>query len=298
MSQHERFRELAGIFPKEKRVIISDRGPMDVKPYMHPEEFGIIRRQHKFRMHDLRDVFDSIIHLVTAAKGAEKFYTTKNNKARRESIGEARIADSKTMNAWTGHSHLKIIDNPEGYGFEHKMKRTMQAICRTMGIPVPLEIERKFLLAEMPNFNTILFKYAQRIFIEQMYLNQRCDKEESRIRKRAQKRSVTYYQTRKLKLAPGIRRETERIIKPEEYSILSQLRNPSARIIRKYRYCFIYKFQYFELDVIFQPVPLCLLEIELTEENDHVELPPFLKIAKEVTEDSRYENFSIAYGDH
>src|SRR3989344_1493240 len=297
ISQHKRFREIAGLFPKEKRVIISDRGPMDIKPYMHHSgDFKTIMRQHKFRIHDLRDVFDSVIHLVTAAKGAEKFYTIENNRARRESINEARIADSKTMNAWIGHSHLKIINNPDGHGFDCKMKRVFQVMCQVIGIPVPLEIERKFLLAKIPDFNAGPFKYAKKIFIEQMYLSQRGDKEESRIRKRAQKRSVTYYQTHKLKLAPGVRQETEKIIKPEEYSVLSHLRNPATQIIRKYRYCFIYKFQYFELDVIFQPIPLCLLEIELTEENDHIELPPFLKISKEVTGDSRYENFSIANG--
>ena len=296
ISQHERFREIAGLFPKEKRVIISDRGPMDIKPYMRPEDFKTIMRQHKFRIHDLRDVFDSVIHLVTAAKGAEKFYTIENNSARRESINEARIADSKTMNAWIGHSHLKIINNPDGHGFDYKMKRVFQTMCQVIGIPVPLEIERKFLLAKIPDFNAGPFKYAKRIFIEQMYLSQRGDKEESRIRKRAQKRSITYYQTHKFRLAPGVRQETEKIIKPEEYSVLSHLRNPAAQIIRKYRYCFIYKFQYFELDLIFQPIPLCLLEIELTEENDHVELPPFLKISKEVTGDPRYENVSIANG--
>lgn len=39
---------------------------------------------------------------------------------------------------------------------------------------------------------------------------------------------------------------------------------------------------------------LCLLEIELLDENDRVELPPFLNVVKEVTVDPEYSNSAIA----
>lgn len=72
---------------------------------------------------------------------------------------------------------------------------------------------------------------------------------------------------------------------------------PGSKIIRKYRYCFVYKDQYFEMDAIIEPVQrfsLCLLEIELTEENDKVEIPSFLDVKKEVTDDDRYSNYALA----
>jgi len=34
--------------------------------------------------------YDAVLHLTTAAKGAESFYTKSNNAARRETIEEAR----------------------------------------------------------------------------------------------------------------------------------------------------------------------------------------------------------------
>ena len=38
---------------------------------------------------DLRDNYDAVFHLVTAAKGAEEFYTLSNNTARTETVEEA-----------------------------------------------------------------------------------------------------------------------------------------------------------------------------------------------------------------
>ena len=45
--------------------------------------------------------------------------------------------------AWTGHSHLRIIDN--SLGFEEKMKHLIAEIANFLGEP-DYEIERKFLI--------------------------------------------------------------------------------------------------------------------------------------------------------
>ena len=43
----------------------------------------------------LRDKrYDVVVHMVTAAHGAETFYTTENNVARYEDIPTARIVDN------------------------------------------------------------------------------------------------------------------------------------------------------------------------------------------------------------
>lgn len=39
--------------------------------------------------------YDAIIHLVTAAIGAEKYYTTENNAVRSENLQQARDLDFK-----------------------------------------------------------------------------------------------------------------------------------------------------------------------------------------------------------
>jgi len=49
--------------------------------------------------------------MVTAADGAENFYTTANNEARYESVKEAVELDKRLINAWVGHPHFTIIKN-------------------------------------------------------------------------------------------------------------------------------------------------------------------------------------------
>lgn len=46
--------------------------------------------------------YDCVLHLVTAAKGAEAFYSLENNKTRSEGLEFARQLDTITMNAWLG----------------------------------------------------------------------------------------------------------------------------------------------------------------------------------------------------
>lgn len=285
------FRALAGIFPDEKSVIIYDRGPMDMSAYMDDGYFEALLDEEKMTLHDARDSFDGVIHLVTAAIGAEEFYTDENNKARRENLEEAKLADKKTMNAWIGHPHLRVIDNSTG--FEMKIKRTMNAISRVLGIPAPLEIERKFLLKRKPDLSHAGFRDMQKIFIEQMYLVSPDDRE-IRIRKREQGGSATYYRTEKIKMSPGVRHETEIVIMATEYLNLIKERDPNTRVIRKERYCFVFENQYFELDFFLDPPGLCVMEIELTEENDKISIPPFVEVEKDVTDDSAYSNHGIS----
>lgn len=290
MALRQQWHYFAALFPNDKRVIVSDRGASDVKAYVGEEYFMALLEETGFSLFDVRDSYDVVAHLVTAAIGAEKFYTLANNKARTEDLQAARDLDEKTKAAWVGSPHLRSIDNSTD--FEGKIKRVLQAAARGLGIPVPLEIERKFLLSELPDFKSFGVP-VQEILIEQYYLMPRGD-EELRIRRRSQWHYHTYYETRKKKIAPGVRHEMEKIIKATDYLRLLELKDPSAKRILKIRHCFLYKNQYFELDSFIEPRPMTLLEIELTEEHEKLELPPFLKIIKEVTGDDRYSNATIA----
>ena len=130
--------------PNEKVILVCDRGIMDCKCYMSDDEYAKYLQLNNLNEIELRDNYDAVFHLLTAAKGAEEFYTTANNQARFETLEQARINDDKTINAWTGHPHFRIIDNSTN--FEGKMKRLVKEICACLGEPIPMEIERKFLI--------------------------------------------------------------------------------------------------------------------------------------------------------
>lgn len=52
-----------------------------------------------------------VLHLVTAANGAEKFYTTANNSARSETAEQAVALDNKVAGCWKDHPNHQIIAN-------------------------------------------------------------------------------------------------------------------------------------------------------------------------------------------
>ncbi|MDO4563496.1 MAG: AAA family ATPase [Clostridia bacterium] len=143
------------LFNADKVLIVCDRGAIDNRAYMTDAEFGRLLNELSLNETQLRDNYDAVFHLVTAAKGAEKFYTLANNQARTETIEEAAAMDDKLIAAWTGHPHLRIIDNSSD--FEDKIKRLLQEISAFLGEPEPYEIERKFLI-EYPDVKRLEYK--------------------------------------------------------------------------------------------------------------------------------------------
>ena len=228
---------------------------------------------------------------MSAAWGAEGFYTTGNNPARTETLDQARDLDEKVRNAWVGHPHLRIIDNSTD--FTGKIRRVLTAICRIVEVPAPREIERKFLLRRCPTAEEMPVHFKE-FLIEQTYLPT-LDGSEARVRRRSMEGSSIYTHTIKHPLLAGQRIEVEHQISSREYIALLEKADPARRTVRKHRRCFLWENQYFELDSFLDPNPgLAILEVELEAPDQAVILPPFVDIEREVTGDRAYSNYSIA----
>jgi predicted ATPase len=136
-------------------LIVCDRGTMDIRAYMRREMWDALLDSMGKTVVELRDArYSAVIHMSTAAKGAESFYTLGNNAARSETPEQAREIDDRLMTVWTGHPHLRVVSND--CGFEEKMNRVLKEIAHVLGVPQPIEIERKYLvdkIAEIPNGN-------------------------------------------------------------------------------------------------------------------------------------------------
>lgn len=106
--------------------------------------------------------YDAVVHLVTAADGAEQFYTTSNNAARTETPQQVRLCclceqippahttvqarslDQKVRQSWVGHHNMTIVDNSTS--FKMKVNRVANAVCRAVGAPGPAARVRRFVL--------------------------------------------------------------------------------------------------------------------------------------------------------
>ena len=285
------FRAAAESMPKKKVLIVCDRGMLDNKAYMSPLEFTGVLNETGASEVELRDSYDAVFHLVTAAKGAKKFYTTANNSARRETPEEAAALDDRLIAAWTGHPHLRVIDNSTG--FEEKMKRLIAEINAFLGEPEPFEIERKFMI-EYPDIRWLeSLTNCKPIEIIQTYLKSD-NGDEVRVRQRGADGSYIYFQTTK-HTVNGIRRiETERRLSASEYLRLLMEADTTKRQIRKTRYCLTYENHYFEIDIYPFWSDRAILEIELKDEKEAFSFPKGIKVLKEVTDDINYKNASLA----
>ena len=70
--------------------------------------------------------------------------------------------------------------------------------------------------------------------------------------------------------------------------------DPSRQTIAKTRWVLPWRGQLFEIDIFPFWDDRALMEIELTEENQAVELPPQIRVLREVTGDRRYTNSSLS----
>ncbi len=285
------FEQAAGAMDAQKVLIVCDRGALDNRAYMDGLEFAQVLEYLGTNEVELRDHYDAVFHLVTAAKGAEEFYTTANNSARTETMDEAAELDDKLISAWTGHPHLRVIDNSSD--FEGKMKRLIAEISSFLGEPEPFEIERKFLI-EYPDLKWLeSIPYCQRIEIIQTYLKSGQD-EEIRVRQRGFDGHYIYFQTTKRRVSGAKRVEIERRLSEREYLRLLMNADTDRRQIRKDRYCLTYENQYFEIDVYPFWTDKAIAEIELSDEHAEIRFPKQIRVIKEVTEDESYKNASLA----
>ncbi|KAI9102051.1 AAA domain protein [Phlyctochytrium arcticum] len=303
----------------QKTVVICDRGAMDPAAYMPRPGWLQILKELDLDEVALRDHrYDCVIHLVTAAKGAEPFYTLDNNTTRSEGLEFAREVDDKVMNAWLGHASLQVIDNASVSNFAQKCDRTVQAVLTRLGLVTDSERygrhvrKHKFVVHGFELDKPFPVSYRD-FNVEHVYLvNTSGDGKQIRIRRREEvggSREVHLSLTARHPKVDSQRVETRRNLTGREYDALRAQADPSRAIITKRRRCFLLNDRYFQLDVYLHPSSgLTLLETYLdfdfvwdqdeskksTTSNDVTgRLPPWLKL-EEVTDNKAYSMYTIA----
>lgn len=278
------FLELARNAPKPV-LIIADRGTMDISAYMEPTVWQALLDELGLSDVKLRDArYDAVIHMVSAAIGAEEFYTTENNNARTEGIELAREIDNKILKAWTGHPQLHIVEN--NVDFDIKVRSVVQSIQRLIGDESVMAEERRKLIVRVVGE----IPYGVETEIYQTYINDE-DGTSIRLRRRGTRGNYVYFLSQKYVITDeGKSIIKERQISPDEY--LSMLNLTTAEqttsqhhIIRK---SFTWAEQYFELDEFLEPNRTeRILEVRI-KAGGEVKMPPFIEVIEDVTDNPEY----------
>ena len=300
-------------------VLLCDRGLMDGSAYMKEEDWNKLMRKREVNcVSELREGrYNAVFHLVTAAEGAEEYYTLENNAVRTEPPELAKSLDHMTRNAWVGHPSLKIFDNSTD--FETKLQRVVEETARLVGLPTHLpRVTTKFLLKKEPDLSAFPKEVAYQIFnVEKVYLYEENEnenisqenvlKEYSFIRKRTSldrsgnESGSVYGWTVVQKTRDGQTIEKKRIITKREYTSLFNNRDKSRYIVRQKRISFLWKLQSFNVHVFTEPSDdICILHAQVQsspDNNDKVDMPIFLDVDRLITgsvEDEAYGAYQIS----
>ncbi|KAF6204150.1 hypothetical protein GE061_002490 [Apolygus lucorum] len=297
------FFELAETCPRDC-LIICDRGAMDASAFISKEKWEKLMAANNWNNVELRDNrYNQIVHMVTAANGAEDFYSIEDHACRSEGVELARDLDYNAAAAWVGHPYFDVIDNSTE--FEKKIRRMIASICQKMGIDTGDRLltnarKRKFLV-KGPIPSDSEFPAFQDFDVVHNYLTNVNPSMQARLRKRGQKGHWSYTHTlRKPKMHGQVVEVKTQLTHRDYINLLSQ-KDDSHFTIYKLRRCFLDNNQYFQLDVYKDPChPRCnglmLLETYSALEDGRLEacLPKFLNIDSEVTDDPSFSMYNLS----
>lgn len=110
MEKEKVYEKMADRIKSHKILLVCDRGVLDSKAYMPNQEFQKAINGLGYNEAELRNNYDAVFHMTTAAKGVEAAYSLCNNNARTETEKKAILIDDKLIAAWKEHPYHRVID--------------------------------------------------------------------------------------------------------------------------------------------------------------------------------------------
>lgn len=277
-------------------LIICDRGVMDASAYLPAEEWEEMCRKHNWLVVKFLDGrYDQVVHLVSAANGAEEFYTVDEHKTRSEGIAKARELDGLCAAAWIGHSNLDLIDNSTD--FEQKMHRLIECVCTRVGIGIGFENSDRIwkFLVDLTDPNG-LPRTAEFYVVTYYLLSVGANK--SRIQKRTHNGKSIYVLT---VFRPGKVEVRSQLTRKAFLTMLSQT-DPAHCRIPKREICFLYMNHRFQLDIYestgastrYRNVTILNIFASMGESEVLKIVPPCIHVLEAVTDNPKYTMFEMS----
>lgn len=266
-----------------KIVLLCDRGVMDGSAYLGPELWAQMLYDYDLNESTLRDRrYDQVVHLSTAADGAEGFYSAGGNAARSESLEEARELDGKLVQAWMQHPHYTLIHNRPFRDFAEKLEGLLLSVCKFLGEPLAPTFHSKFIVANPRGelaglleaegeLRPTTFQIEDHIFFAEGGL------ELKYYRKRKQEESTLFTLCRKV-FAEGQLIENKRLISSKEFAAVANLQLPNKHVLRKHRAAFTHRGCFMLLDTMtLEGLTLSVLTVQGSKQGDPPEIPELIR---------------------
>ena len=284
--------EYASATSNKPVVIFCDRGLMDGKAYVSEAVWQAIMDEMGWNEVYLRDSrYDAVIHMVTAADGAEKYYDLDTNEARYEDIEKATQVDKLIQKNWSGHSQMCLIDNDIS-SFDEKVNKAERMVLNLLGIPQTTIFNCKYLI--YPFEKKEISVPFEEFEVEEFFLKCNENQQAKLIKKGNYSAFIYTLETKDFEEDQVITRRRQ--VNAREFLHFFQERLDESKIVlEKERTSFMYKNQHFIIDtfknVDGQP---SLLRIETEVKSELIAKPEFLKYCREVTDEENYSTFNMS----
>ena len=170
----------------------------------------------------------------------------------------------------------------------------MESVYSMLGVPIPIEAYKKYLVA-MPDLERLKAELNfSKVDMSRIYLLNEENENERSILQRGHFGDYAFYYTEKRHFKGFDRIEVERRLTKNEYVSLIGQADTRLKQINKTRYCFVWNNKYYELDVFGFWNDKAILKVQLTDRDSMVEIPEFLQVIKDVSNDMSYTNYSLA----
>ena len=283
-------------------IVICDRGIFDGKAYNKEEVWDrVLAKQgwnRKSAQKAMDERYDAILHIVTAADGAEEFYGY-SNEARYESIEDAVARDKGLRKAYMRHHSYYMIDN-QGIGFEEKINQAMNRVQSLVGLPTNINVFKKYLVdTEKTGLDHSKIQWpedvavVERMKILETYLQS--DERNMRfVRAKDHEEGNVSHQYEKRFEMGGERIQELRQLKQKQYDkLINNQTDTSRRPLEWLRTCFNYKTTYFQLETITN-LPENPTILRTASDSAELDLPSFIPIVQEVTDQNEYSSHKLS----
>lgn len=301
----EKYYETIASIQKKPVLMIVDRGVADNFAYCTPEVKQKIYESTGWNTNYLiNERYDLVLHLVTAAHGAEKFYGAGKdggNEARSETKEVAIMMDGLGRKQWMGHPNFHVIDNSKP-GFEAKIDRVIKAVANLTGTPnqtfkKKLLLKRGYSLEELEKHGKVMH-FKDTI----TYLVNNDKNRLDWIVKREFKGNnfPTYFRIdRTLEEKSANRRETHRILNERSYFELRNAIDKETDSLVKDTFSFYIEknkefCQFIIEDTEVKGKKRSIMRVLKDEHEGDVFIPDFLEVEKDITEDKEYFTRTLA----
>lgn len=296
----------------QRSVVLCDRGTMDGKAYSSSPGWAEVLEAQAIDELELRDSrYNAVLHLTTAANGAESFYESGPDTPRMEGAQAARDLDERIRTAWLGHPNHTVLYNGEG-GFEGKLRALIAAVSRLVGLPATGRKARKFLLR--PGSKVGKEELARHGVECKTFTIEKCypllpgapnsgeGSEETGytyVRRRSSEEGFASYGETRVEVKDGETLELKRVLRASEYARMVSHADPARHIVRTQRTCFSAGSLSVYLERFLSPhqgLQVLYVQAEQEERDRPLDLPPPLRdaVEREVTGERQYSAYHLS----